>query len=379
MNESNATTNSYDVDSEDTNYLHVIIVKYIAPTLIAFIVLVGFLGNSLVIYVIKTRPKLRTVTNMLLLNLAVADLSFLLICPPFTAYVYATSEWPLSGLPGQLLCKVMHYLLNVTVYVTIYTLVLISGVRYVSVVFHHVAKEIACKRNVLVAIFAIWLVMLASNSYLLVFYSVDTTLEVPMCDCSVRFGRIHFLCFFILAYLLPLIVIAIFSLCILAHMQKPSSSVAAQKKSSQQRKKQVSGILIMVVVVFAIFWLPIHLHLIYSYWIEIPDNKVYVAFSMLWNCLAYLNSCANPIIYNIASKDFRDSFYEVVFCRTHNSNSGGSLRGKSRAEEATRLCAAKPTEVIRNGDNLNECEEHHMTGATTISAEDNETIAVTSL
>ena len=32
---------------------------------------------------------------------------------------------------------------------------------------------------------------------------------------------------------------------------------------------------------------------------------------MLWNCLAYFNSCVNPIIYNRTSKEFRDAFLEA--------------------------------------------------------------------
>ena len=83
-------------------------------------------------YVVLTRVKMRTVTNLLLLNLAFADLSFVIITPPFTALSFAFETWPF----GNVMCKLMHYLLNVTVYVTIYTLVLISGIRYATIVYN---------------------------------------------------------------------------------------------------------------------------------------------------------------------------------------------------------------------------------------------------
>ena len=34
---------------------------------------------------------------------------------------------------------------------------------------------------------------------------------------------------------------------------------------------------------------------------------------VLWYCMSYGNSCANPIIYNYASTDFRTGFRRVVY------------------------------------------------------------------
>ena len=47
-------------------------------------------------------------------------------------------------------------------------------------------------------------------------------------------------------------------------------------------------------------------------------NALYItlqAVSVFWNCLAYFNSCVNPIIYNSTSKEFRDAFVDVCRCR----------------------------------------------------------------
>ena len=114
-------------EMEEDDYFAYILFSIVVPILFGLVTLLGTFGNLLVIYVIFSRQKMRTVTNLLLLNLAFADLTFLLICPPFTAYSFATMRWPF----GNVVCKLMHYLLNVTVYVTIYTLVLISVIRWV--------------------------------------------------------------------------------------------------------------------------------------------------------------------------------------------------------------------------------------------------------
>ena len=82
--------------------------------------------------------------------------------------------------------------------------------------------------------------------------------------------------------------------------------------------------LVLVVVIFALFWLPVHIHLLVAYFDELPDNTFYEVVSIFWNCLAYFNSCVNPIIYNHTSKDFRDAFIEVAHCGHRLPNSAHS-------------------------------------------------------
>jgi len=72
--------------------------------------------------------------------------------------------------------------------------------------------------------------------------------------------------------------------------------------------------LVLVVVLFALLWLPIHIHLLDFFFDELPTGRAYMAATVLFSCLAYFNSCVNPIIYNYASKEFRDAFLEVARC-----------------------------------------------------------------
>ncbi len=49
-----------------------------------FILVTGIIGNVMVISVIYLRPKMRSVTNIFILNLAVADLFVIVFCVPAT-------------------------------------------------------------------------------------------------------------------------------------------------------------------------------------------------------------------------------------------------------------------------------------------------------
>ena len=78
------------------------------------IVVVGLLGNVLVVGVTLSRHKMWTTVNLLLLNLAVTDVIFVLVCVPFMAYHYAADNW----LIGDAVCKLSQFFLYVTVHVT---------------------------------------------------------------------------------------------------------------------------------------------------------------------------------------------------------------------------------------------------------------------
>lgn len=50
------------------------IIAIVVPIIFAIIVLVGLIGNSLVVIVVKCNPQMYSTTNILILNLAIADL-----------------------------------------------------------------------------------------------------------------------------------------------------------------------------------------------------------------------------------------------------------------------------------------------------------------
>jgi len=199
------------------------LLKVVNPIQNGIITLLGASGNSLVIYVILSNSNMRTVTNLLLLNLAVADLCFVGIVPPFTAYQMATSSWPF----GAAVCKLMHYLVNVTAYVTVYTLVLVSIIRYMTIVHSVRTAPIRTRANVLAAVAAIWVLMLSVNVPILLSYGV---VEDECNHYSQDISKRIFATFFAFAYVIPLAVIAIISVAILRHItgQRASSMVHQQ-------------------------------------------------------------------------------------------------------------------------------------------------------
>ena len=75
------------------------IVSIVVPIFFSIVVLVGFIGNLLVVLVVTFNKQMRNTTNLLIMNLAVADLLFIVFCVPFSATAYAfPHNWPFGNI-----------------------------------------------------------------------------------------------------------------------------------------------------------------------------------------------------------------------------------------------------------------------------------------
>ncbi|MED6245922.1 G-protein coupled receptor 54 [Ataeniobius toweri] len=100
---------SFDVE-EEGNQHPFLTDAWLVPLFFSLIMLVGLVGNSLVIYVISKHRQMRTATNFYIANLAATDIIFLVCCVPFTATLYPLPGW----IFGNFMCKFVAFLQQVT-------------------------------------------------------------------------------------------------------------------------------------------------------------------------------------------------------------------------------------------------------------------------
>ena len=87
---------------------------------------IGLVGNLLVIYIILSDKKMRrSVTNLFIMNLALADLMIMLFGVPEIVMFMLNRGWLL----GVAMCKFQRYVLTVSLYVSIMTLVAVCVER----------------------------------------------------------------------------------------------------------------------------------------------------------------------------------------------------------------------------------------------------------
>jgi hypothetical protein len=87
----------------------------LVPVIWGILILIGGIGNGLVIYVIVFHGE-RRVTHCYIVNLAITDLAFLFFCVPFTMTFYALPQW----IFGNLMCKFVMYIIYVSIQCNLY-------------------------------------------------------------------------------------------------------------------------------------------------------------------------------------------------------------------------------------------------------------------
>ena len=292
-------------------YITVILWQYVAPIAFFLITIVGTVGNGLVAYVIISNKKMQTSTNLLLLNLAFADISLLLICVPFTAIKYAAEDWPF----GNIFCKITKYFAYVSVYITIWTLVCISILRFMTVVYSQGTAKFRTKRNITIINVSIWIIMTLVNIPVLLISKTRMYGDYTFCGSNPTLTTPLFLTFFAFAYALPLTLIIILYLMIVVYLRRQTAGSALDKSHGRERTARACKMIVLVVVVFMLSWLPSHTQQMIALYHPLPSGPVYHTFRILWECMSFANSCANPIIYNFGSQDFRKCFKQIICCK----------------------------------------------------------------
>ncbi|XP_034484492.1 allatostatin-A receptor [Drosophila innubila] len=317
----NATMSSFYADIEEIRS----VIRWVVPIFFGTIAITGFLGNLLVILVVLLNKNMHSTTNLLIVNLAAADLMFVVLCVPFTGVDYVSVIWPF----GTIWCRTVQYLIVVTAYASIYTLVLMSVDRFLAVVHPIRSRMLRTEHITKIAIFTLWAVVLTISMPVTFAHDVEfaynnnTNITWSFC----RFTNNDWLdlstyqvTFFITSYLLPLMIISGLYVRMIMRLWHQGSGVRMSKES-QRGRKRVTRLVVVVVIAFASLWLPVQLILLLrALQVYTSTTMLSVIVQIVAHTMAYTSSCINPLLYAFLSDNFRKAFYKAINCSNRYQN-----------------------------------------------------------
>lgn len=293
--------------------------KVFAATAYTIIFPISLIGNFLAIYIVFRKKYMRSVTNLLLVNMFVGNLLVAFVAMPYSvSYAYSENPW-IGGWTGSVTCKVVHFAYSLPIGASIFSLLLSSIDRYFAVIYPF--KQLYCIRNAMGSTAFIWLSSFICMSPYLYMFKADLMPDgnyYCIIDWSPlntkKAAKIYYLTLFILLYVIPLIVMALLYFRIglkLWNRKIPGTVLLNVTRAADRAKKKVVKVLIIVVVVFALSWLPAHItHMIvyYDFELYLAMPRI-VAIMAFWICHA--NSAISPFLFLLLSEKFRSGLLAI--------------------------------------------------------------------
>ncbi|NWT10277.1 SSR4 protein, partial [Vireo altiloquus] len=269
--------------------------------------LLGLLGNALVIFVVLRYAKMRTATNIYLLNLAIAD-ELAVLGAPFAAAAAALRRWPF----GRALCRTVLGVDGLNMFGSVFCLTVLSLDRYIAVVHPLRAASYRRPRVAKLVTGGVWLLALLVASPIPVFAGTAATGDGRAVACDLLWPSPAWAAAFVvyssaLGFVLPVAAMALCYLLLAGKMRAVARGVGWRQR--RRSEGQLTRLVVTVVAAFVVCWLPFYVVRLLE--LLLPgrlDAGAHDA-SLL---LSHANSCANPILYGLLSESFRNSFQGVL-------------------------------------------------------------------
>ncbi|XP_014681206.1 PREDICTED: allatostatin-A receptor-like [Priapulus caudatus] len=287
------------------------------PITCAVIILLGVVGNVLVVVSALRTADMRTSTNLLIANIGVADCLFCIFCCLPDAVRYHLWHWPF----GWGMCKVMYFFASVTLYMRIYTLLLLSLERMLTLMHPDVNR----RAMYLIIVGVLWMVLCLNSLFgpiVSVVVEVFYPWEGVAYDWCVLMGDTFnefWWGMFIFSFMLPLVAVYLI-FAVMAYRYCFGYSLSRSMRDIPDAKS-TTVVVFLVAVMCTACWLPL-------YWIMLSQTggpthmphhldvavdtggSVAVAY-----VLGYTDMCINPLIYFLLMPAFRGEFARALTVR----------------------------------------------------------------
>ncbi|XP_057710582.1 leukotriene B4 receptor 1-like isoform X2 [Corythoichthys intestinalis] len=236
--------------------------------ILSIVFLLGFPGNLFIIWSILARARKQSITTLLILNLAIADGSLMALTPFFVAYL-VMKRWAF----GTVMCKRVAALLG--------------------------------RKTVTWTLAGVWALVAVASVPAIIFRDVKTSNERDICDSFHERDAhtvIQYTLELVLGFLIPYSIVVVSYICILLRI----------RRTKFRRRIRSEKLILAIVVTFCVFWLPYHIvNIVHVTWALCPEGSAKTTLAKIWHrgravtsSVAFISSCANPVLYFFAGKSY---------------------------------------------------------------------------
>jgi len=318
----------------------------------------GSTGNLLVLLVVAKKHS-RSINDIFIVHLAIADLSFILLCLPVFIYMQV------SNFRGSLAyCNIIWPMMTVSFCAGIFTVTLMA-IHRCKVILRPFENTLQ-KRQLIVCFVVIWFL-----SFLVALPLIIVARVSPSGDCyedwpTADHKRVYTAVLAGLQYFVPLIIIAAAYVRIGGELffSKRRSSFTSPAKTTEdvrkQENKKIAKILLTIVLSFAICMLPTHMAWILIDFGGKTEKKAALVIFKFSDVLAVFHSCLNPLIYGTVTRQFREDYIRYLSFILHCCKSTSLTTSYKNGSGVRILKNAERQETRRNCTRTDLLEMDHL-------------------
>lgn len=322
------SANASSIDNKTLSILQTKWTSDLASAIYVIVTLVNLCGNGISMWLLLFRTYPKTPSIIFMINLTITDLAVGLALPFQIMYQLNGYHWTL----GPSMCNILTVTFFVNMYCSILTMTAIGVDRYMGIVRPmHFRKGKGKIRNAIFACIVMWGIVLAVLSPLektdLTFYvkelNITTCFDILKKDMlpSIAHWAAFLFAMFGFLFLCPLIITVYCYIRIICALTKKSKSI---------QKGRAVRLAFIVLFVFIFCFAPNNILLLAHTVAKLYYNKslyMYYKLSLSFSCI---NSCLDPFIYYLASKDFRRKMRQML--RLHNLSTVDTEMSEGRRE-----------------------------------------------
>ena len=288
--------------------------------------ILGTIGNSFVVVAVAFSKKLRTTTNVFVVNLAIADMLTSLFIPWQAVAVLGGDDWPIPS--ARWVCAMTQFVLIVTLGCSIDSLALIAVNRWVGVTKSRLTtRRFFTSRKVALMVIWSWGTPLccALIPILTDFGELGYNKLYSACSIitSTKYYQHYRLLLTVIGYPIQFILIIVSYVSIFCFVRKISRNMAQadvptvsaevctggvnrkMRRNLRKRQLDVTKNLVYIVLAFMCCLTP------YFILINIATDLAHKL--VPWSgAILFCSCCVNPFIYATSHPDFKDAFEHMI-------------------------------------------------------------------
>ncbi|XP_014434096.2 C-C chemokine receptor type 5-like [Pelodiscus sinensis] len=281
------------------------------PPLYSLVLILGLVGNALVVLILIKYKRLRSMADIYLLNLAVSDLLFILSLP-FWAY-YAAHEWVF----GNAMCKILSGVYIAGFYGGMFFIILLTVDRYLAIVHAVFALKARTVTYGILTSVVTWGVAILASFPELIFHSAQKEATHWTCSPHYPWGQektwkqCQTLMMNLVGLVIPLLIM-IFCY---------AAIIKTLLRGRNEKKHKAVRLIFIIMIVYVIFWTPFNIVIFMNTFPNLfvlntceTSKQIELAIQVT-ETFAMIHCCINPVIYAFVGEKFRK--YLHTFFQKH--------------------------------------------------------------